>query len=522
MNVIVDATWLIPPLIMVTGIGVGYAIHRVLTRARSASDERRATRALEDARAEANAILQQAALDARTKALHVREHFEQEQAERLGHLRSAEQKLVERETSLEQRSALLERREAELSGRRETIDAARSDIERARSEIEQTRGELRHRIEAAAHLDLADARAELRAEAEQSLNAELEAWSAKRIAEARVTAESRAKEIILTAIERHAAPQVSGAAATALALPSEEMKGRIIGKDGRNIRSLENELGCGVVIDETPRTVTLSCFDPIRREIARRTLLRLVEDGRIHPARIEETAAAARTEVADAIREAGEAAFHELRLPMAEPEVVEAVGRLNFRHSYTQNVLRHSIEVARLMGLIAPEVGLDPALARRVGLLHDIGKALDHEVEGGHAEIGGAFLAARGEAPKVVAGVAGHHPGVDAPSAYAALCSAADAMTAARPGARLDSAEAFAQRMAGLETLARSFPGVAQCYAAQAGRELRVLVHADRIDDAGALRLARDLARAVETQAHVPGQVKVTVIRETRCVEFAR
>lgn len=522
MSEFVNAAWLIPPLIMVTGIGIGYSIHRLLTRARSASDERRATRVLEDARAEAKVILQNASIEARTKAVQAREQFEQEQAERLGQLRAAERKVVDRETGLERRSELLERREAEFSDRREAVDEARRGLERARAEAEHLRTDLRLRIEDAANLDLETARRAVRAEAEQSLNAELEAWSVKRLADARATADARAKEIILTAIERHAAPQASGGAVTVLALPSEEMKGRIIGKDGRNIRALEHELGCGVVIDETPRTVTLSCFDPIRREIARRALLRLVEDGRIHPARIEETAAVARAEVADAIREAGEAAFHELRLPAAGPEVVEAVGRLNFRHSYTQNVLRHSVEVARLMGLIAPEVGLDPALARRVGLLHDIGKALDHEVEGGHAEIGGAFLAARGEPAEVVAGVAGHHPGAESTSAYAALCAAADAMTAARPGARLDSVEAFAQRMAGLETLACSFPGVAQSYAAQAGRELRVLVHADRIDDAGALRLAREIARAVETQAHVPGQVKVTVIRETRCVEFAR
>ncbi|MBP7275251.1 MAG: ribonuclease Y [Kiritimatiellae bacterium] len=522
----VGAVWLVPPLIMAIGIGIGYVVRAVVSRAQSASDERRATRQLEDARADARHMAQEADIQARTVLLEAQERIKAEYARREEALAAVEKELDKRRDYFEERATFLEQREHQLSERWESLEQEHGRVARALHAADDARSDFLHKLEQAAGLTASEARKELRASVEREVKPEIDAWLARTVAQAREDAETRSRELVLSALQRYAAAQTSAASTSSIPLPNEEMKGRIIGKDGRNIKALENELGCTVLIDESAHSVTLSCFDPVRREIGRQTILRLIEDGRIHPARIEECAAAVRGEIAQLIHERGEEAFQTLGLALGPEPLTEAVGRLHFRHSYGQNILAHSVEVARLMGMLAPELGLDPAVARRVGLLHDIGKSLDHEELGAHAEIGADFLERQDEPAEVVAGVRGHHadalPSTGAHSAYAALASAADAITAARPGARQGAAQEYFERLEKLEALAQSLPGVARCFALHAGRELRVFVRPNEITDLAAVRLARDLAAQIARQMRFPGQIKVTVIRETRCVEFAR
>ena len=340
--------------------------------------------------------------------------------------------------------------------------------------------------------------------------------------DAKATAEAQAREIITTAIQRVAADQVSDVTTVPVHLPDEAMKGRIIGREGRNIRAIEMATGVTVIIDDSPEVVVLSSFDPIRREIAKVTLERLMVDGRINPALIEETADRVTAELDGLILKAGEEAVDALRLARVPLELLRLLGRLKFRTSYSQNVLKHSVEAARLAGLMAPEVGLDPEIAKRAGLFHDIGKAVDHEVEGRHAEIGADLLRKAGESDVVVNAVLAHHGEGPATSAYAALISAADAITAARPGARAETTDLFLRRMENLEGIAKAEPGVIRSLAMQAGRELRIFVEPTAIDDSAAIQLARRLSQRIEQTLDYPGQIKVTVIRETRCVEYAR
>ena len=324
------------------------------------------------------------------------------------------------------------------------------------------------------------------------------------------------------AIERYAADQVNEITTCTVHLPNDEMKGRIIGREGRNIRSLEAATGVNILIDDTPEVVVISGFDPLRREVARITLERLINDGRIHPGRIEEVVEKVQEEIDETIRQAGEAAIYELGLQGVAPELVRTIGKLKYRTSYSQNVLQHSIEMGHLMGNMASELGLNPIIARRIGLFHDIGKALTHEVEGSHAIIGADLIKRHGEEQLVVNAVAAHHHEVEQESAYAILATAADAMTAARPGARSETTEIYLKRLEELEEIANTYRGVEKSYAIQAGRELRVLVEPGKIDDNEALIMARNISRQIEDRMTYPGQIKVTVVRETRCVEFAR
>lgn len=340
--------------------------------------------------------------------------------------------------------------------------------------------------------------------------------------EARQTAEREARDIIITAIERYATDQINEVTTSTVALPNEDMKGRIIGREGRNIRALEAATGVNILIDDTPEVVVISGFDPLRREVARLSLEQLMTDGRIHPARIEEVVAKVKEEVDDTIRKAGEEALYGLGIQKVSPELVRTLGRLKFRHSFSQNVLQHSIEMANLMGLMAGELDLDQSIAKRVGIFHDIGKALDHQIEGGHAVIGADLLKRHGEAAVVYNAVAAHHAEVQAESPYAHLATAADAITAARPGARSETTEIYLKRLEKLEEIANSYRGVAKSYAMQAGREIRVMVEPSKIDDHEAIQMARNISKQVEQEVQYPGQIKVLVIRETRSIEYAR
>jgi ribonuclease Y len=340
--------------------------------------------------------------------------------------------------------------------------------------------------------------------------------------EARETAEREARKIITHAIQRFASAHTTNAVTSTVILPSDDMKGRIIGRDGRNIRALEAATGVNVLIDDTPEAVVVSAFDPVRREIARQSLERLITDGRIHPARIEEVVENTTKELNELMWNVGEETIFEVGLTGVEPEVIRTLGRLRFRTSYSQNVLQHSKEVAQLMGLMAGELGLDPQLAKRVGLFHDLGKALDHDVEGGHATIGADLLKRNGESALVVNAVAAHHEDVAPESLYAVLCSAADAMSSSRVGARSQTGELYIKRLEKLEAIANEFDGVMKSYAIQAGREVRVIVEPDKVDDNESMAMARNISKKIESDLQYPGQIKITVIRETRCVEYAK
>jgi ribonuclease Y len=514
--------WMVPTAIMAFGIVIGYVVRVLMDRTQTASDLRIAKSALQEAREEADRLRRDATLTVRDECLKLRETAEKECSARREILDALESHLTQREMKIDERASRTDEKESRQAQRAGELEAAASALEARDAEIEQTLKEQLAKLSEIASLPREEARKLLLDRMELEVSAE-GARLIRKIQDAtRQDAEARARELMTAAMERYAGDHVSQVSACRVHLPSEDMKGRIIGREGRNIRALENETGCNVLIDDTPEAVTISGFDPYRREIARMAIEKLIADGRIQPARIEDLVAQARTELDSAVTKAGEAALAELKILQVPPDLIRTLGRLKFRHSYSQNVLQHSVEMAHLMGLLASELGLDPAVAKRVGLFHDIGKALDHTIEGGHALIGADLLRRCGEAPVVVNAVAAHHHDAHADSPYAALASAVDALTAARPGARSEATEACLKRLEQLETIARTYPCVKQCYAMQAGREVRVFVIPERITDHELLPLARKISRQIEEQMKFPGQIKVTIIRETRCVEFAR
>ena len=395
-------------------------------------------------------------------------------------------------------------------------------LEAALKAATEREAEARARLAELAGLDATEARTRALEELDRELAEERGRRIEASVREARETAEVRAREIVVTALQRVAANHASERSVTSVPLPDDSWKGRVIGRDGRNAAAFERATGCDVVVDETPGLVTISGFDPVRREVARRAMSALVADGRIAPARIEEVVTQARAELEAEIVEAGRQALLECDAGDAHPRVLELLGRLRYRTSYGQNVLRHAVEVSHLCGAMAGEMGLDPRIARRAGLLHDLGKAVDQEAEGGHAAIGGDVARRCGETPAIVNAIASHHEEVPQETPYAVLAQVADAISASRPGARTDSAETFVRRLRALEAVAASFAGVREAYAVQAGREDRVLVDAAQVSDAAAPALAREIAKAVEAELAYPGEVKVTVLRETQAISYAR
>ncbi len=503
-------------------IGLGCIIALLIARARQTSTQNNVRNLLANARREAEAILKDGKLQAKEEVLKAREQSETEAARRRQELSSIEQRLNQREENLDRKSEAGERKEAAIDARLSDLEERRIKLEAREEEIQELRNRRMSELEKVGGLSAAEAKSELLHELEEELNTESGLLIRRIHQEAHENAEKDARKIISLAIERYAAEQVNEMTTCTVSLPSDEMKGRIIGKEGRNIRALEAVTGVNILIDDTPEVVVISGFDPLRREIAKRTLERLIEDGRIHPSRIEEVVTKVRSEIDSLIESAGKEAVYDLKLQHLEPEVVAMVGRLKFRHSYGQNVLKHSIEMGHLMGMIASELGLDPAVARRVGLLHDIGKAMDHDMEGSHAVIGADFLKRHGEDETVCNAVAAHHNEVEALSLYAILARAGDAMTAARPGARSETTEIYLKRLEKLEQIANGYRGVEKCYAVHAGREIRVFVQPSEINDDEAMQLARNISRQVQSDLQYPGQIKVTVVRETRCIEYAK
>jgi ribonuclease Y len=512
--------WFIAALLL-TG-GLGYAIHSIVVRLKLAVAHRNARIIEENARREAEVLVREARVQARDEALQAREQQDQENWNRRQELRGLEERLVQREATLDRKAENIERRELTLTLKQHAQDGADAHMKGREAAVARREEEAQRRLEVVAGLTAEQAQAQLMHQLEEDLRQEtgtlIRRWQEK----AKDDAKREATRIITTAIQRYAGEQVSDMTTSAVTLPSDDMKGRIIGREGRNIKAFEAAAGVNLLIDDTPEVVVISAYDPLRREVARQALVRLMEDGRIHPTRIEEVVNKVQAEVDEMVKTAGEEAIYELGLAGLSGDVTRTLGRLKFRHSYGQNVLQHSKEMAHLMAVMASELGLDPALARRCGLLHDIGKAMDHSAEGGHAIIGAEFLRKQGESALVVNAVAAHHEEAEAESLYAVLVKAADAITAARPGARHENTEIYLKRLEKLEEVATRFKGVLKCYAIQAGREVRVLVEPGQVSDEAAMAMARDISKQIETELDYPGQIRVTVVRETRCVEYAR
>ncbi len=517
-----EPTELLSTLFAAIAVAFGYYAHYVLAKLQTKAALKTAEQVLGEARKEADTLLRESKLQARDEVLQARERFEQDHAERRRQIEVQAERVAQQETTLDRKLALIDKKEQAVENKLSDLEVRLASLQEQQRAVEALSEQHHVELQRIAAMTEEEARRLLLEKTEEELRAETSTLVRHAQEEARASAEQAARSVITTAIERYAAHQTSQVTTSTVSLPSEEMKGRIIGKEGRNIRALEAVTGVNFLVDDTPEVVVISGFDPMRREVARVALERLIADGRIQPGRIEEVVEEVRGEVDQMVRRAGEEAIYELGLQGVAPELVKTVGQLKFRHSYSQNVLQHSIETAQIMGLMAAELGLDASLARRVGLLHDIGKAIDHSVEGGHAQIGADLLKRHGESALVCNAVAAHHEDVERESPYAALVSAADAITAARPGARSENTELFLKRLENLEAIANSYRGVEKSYAIQAGRELRVMVTPTKIDDHEVMLLARNICKQIEQELRFPGQIKVTVIRETRCIEYAK
>ncbi len=503
------------------GFGIAFWIKgRVIARKLKAA-EAEAARIVGDAQRRAETLIKESELEIKDRLLKMKTDFDAETREARRELKTLETRLIQKEENLDRKSEQLESRDEELGRRERQLNKRQAKLEARELEYNQLIEEQKQQLEKISGLTAEQAKDLLLRAMENEARYE-GAKMIKRIEnETREEADKKAKKILATAIQRYAAEFVAERTVSVVPLPNDEMKGRIIGREGRNIRALEAATGIDLIIDDTPEAVILSGFNPVRREIARQALTRLIADGRIHPARIEDIVKKVGEEVEQTIKEAGEQATFELGVHGINPELIRYIGRLKYRTSYAQNVLQHSVEVGFLAGIMASELGLNAKLARRMGLLHDIGKAIDHEVEGPHAVIGSKLAKKHGENASVVHAIAAHHEDVPPNSVYAVLVQAADSLSGARPGARKELLENYIKRIEELEAIANSFKGVSNTYAIQAGRELRVIVESDRVSDEESILMSRDIVKKIEESLTFPGQIKVTVIRETRAVEYA-
>ena len=516
-------------IMAILGFIVGGAVFYIwgITKQRNDAVNLEAARAqaeeiTKEAQTRSQLVVKEAELKAKDMVVGAKADAEREMRDRRREIAAIEQKLEAREETFEKRQEAFERREADLNRRDQSLRTREKSLTDKEEVLQAHIDEARTKLEAVAGLTREEAKRSLMEEMIGSARTD----AAKHIRiveeEAREEADRRAKRVVAIAIERLAGEFVAERTVSVIALPNDEMKGRIIGREGRNIRAIEAATGVDIIIDDTPEAVVISCHNPIRREIARVALMQLISDGRIHPGRIEEVVRKAEQQVEESIREAGQRAIIEVGVHGIHPELVKLLGMLKYRYSYAQNVLMHSIEAAFICGAMAAELGLNEKQARRAALLHDIGKALTHEVEGSHALIGGEIARKYGESAKIVNAIAAHHEEVKAETILAPLVDAADALSGARPGARREVLESYVKRLEDLETIAKSFKGVEKCFAVQAGREMRVIVEPSQISDEDTSMLARDVARKIETDMTYPGQIRVTVIRETRATELAK
>ena len=514
---------------VLVGVFVGFLVNRQIEKSAQAQKEKDLQSIVENAKQQAETIKREASVEAKDQALQMRQSIEAEKEERLKEVRASEDRLEKREKSLDHRSDMLDSREHQLSSLQGQVDKRNRDLQesekqlrKSQAAVEARNSEINERLEEIAGMTSDEAKAELLDTLKDQITHESAAIIRESEQRTRAEADKTAREILSLAMQRVAADHTSEITVSTIHIPSDDLKGRIIGREGRNIRSFEQLTGTNLIIDDTPECVTISCFDPVRREIGRVTMENLIADGRIHPARIEEMFKKAEAYVNQKVREAGEQATFDVGIHDLHPELVYTLGRLLYRTSYGQNVLNHSLEVCYLAGFMASELGLDPIFAKRAGLLHDIGKAVDQEVEGSHAVIGADLARRFGESPEIVHAIEAHHNDVDPNSVLDVLVQAADAVSAARPGARKETLDAYIKRLEKLEEIANSYKGVERTYAIQAGREVRVMVEPEEVDEAATTVLAHDIAARIENEMQYPGQVKVVVIRESRAIGIAK
>jgi len=505
----------------VAGFGIAYWIKGIIVSQKIKAAEGEASRIIDDANRKAETLLKEADLEVKDRLFKMKSEFDTETKETRSELKKRETRLMQKEENIDRKIEQFERRDHELSRKEKHLTKREGRLERKELEVEELIETQKLQLEKISGLTVDQAKELLIRAMENEARYEGAKLIKKIENETKEQADKKAKKILATAIQRYAGDFVAERTVSVVQLPNDEMKGRIIGREGRNIRALEAATGIDLIIDDTPEAVILSGFNPVRREVARISLMRLISDGRIHPARIEDIVKKVGQEVDIAIKEAGEQAGFDLGVHGIHSELVKYVGQLKFRTSYAQNVLQHSVEVGFLAGVMAAELGLNAKLARRMGLLHDIGKAVDHEVEGPHAVIGSRLAKKFNESSKVVHAIAAHHEDIPPNSVYALLVQAADGLSGARPGARKELLENYIKRIEDLEKIANSFKGVENTYAIQAGRELRVIVESEAISDEASILLSRDIAKRIEESLTFPGQIKVTVIRETRAVEYA-
>jgi ribonuclease Y len=507
---------------LIVGAVVGFFVCKSIAEAKIAGAKSSAEQIIDEGTREAEALKKEALLEAKDEIHQLRTEAEQDIRDRRAELQKQENRLMQKEENLDRKDESLDKREALLEKKDDSLTVKQQHIEEMESKVEEVVRAQQTELERISSLTREDARAIILDRVENELSHDIAIMVKETENRAKEDADKKAKEILSLAIQRCAADHVAETTVSVVNLPNDEMKGRIIGREGRNIRTLETLTGIDLIIDDTPEAVILSGFDPIRRETARIALDKLVQDGRIHPARIEEMVEKSRREVDEYIREVGEQTTFEVGVHGLHPDLMKILGRLKFRTSYGQNVLKHSMEVAYLSGLMAAELGEDETLAKRAGLLHDIGKAIDHEVEGSHVEIGVELATKYKEHPVVINAIASHHGDTEPTSIIAVLVAAADALSAARPGARSETLENYIRRLEKLEEISESYEGVEKSFAIQAGREVRIMVKPDTIGDLEAHRLARDIRKRIEDELDYPGHIKVTVIRETRAVEYAK
>ncbi|WP_429885876.1 ribonuclease Y [Geoalkalibacter halelectricus] len=518
----IELTLILIVAALAAGVFVGYLLRRKFAEGRLADAQKAAGQLIEDAQKDADAIRKEATLEAKDIILQAKTESEQEARDLRRDIQAQEKRLLQKEEHLDRKMSQLDGREEDLGQREKKLEQAQEQLVEREKSIDTLVRQQMETLERLSEMSAEEAKQYLI----QSMESEARHDAAKMIKqieeEAREKADKKAKEILALAIQRYAGDYVAEKTVSVVPLPTDEMKGRIIGREGRNIRAIEAATGIDLIIDDTPEAVIISGFNPVRREVARLSLERLIADGRIHPARIEEVVQKAEQDVETAIREAGEQATFDVGVHGIHPEIIKLIGRLKYRTSYGQNVLQHSLEVAFLCGIMASELGINVKQAKRAGLLHDIGKAVDHEVEGSHAVIGADLARKYGESPKIVHALAAHHEDEKPETVLAILVQAADALSGARPGARRETLETYVKRLGDLERIGNSFDGVSSCFAIQAGREIRVMVSSDSVTDAQSFVLAKDIAKKIEGEMTYPGQIKVNVIRETRAVEFAR
>jgi ribonucrease Y len=507
---------------VVAGLLVAFLLVKIIGKSALSRRAAEAETLIADARRQAADLIKQSQLDAKEETLKSREQAKREVETMREEMRRIEERLLKREDTLDQKLDTLTTKEKNLENMEKSLGDRTRNLQAKEQQVDQTLAREKEILLQITNMSTEDAKQLLLKRVEGEVRHEMAVMVEKIEDQARDEAKQKASNIMLQAMQRYAAEVTSEGTTKSVAIPSDDMKGRIIGREGRNIRAFEQATGVDVIIDDTPGVITVNCFDPIRREVARQTLEKLIADGRIHPARIEEIVNATQKEMENNIRQIGKKAIIEANIPNINPRVMEMLGRLHYRTSYGQNVLRHSMEVAYLSQMIADELRLDGALARRAGLLHDIGKAMDHDQEGGHPALGMEFCRKFNEPEAVLNAIGGHHNDIPSTTPYTPIIMAADAISGARPGARRESMERYIKRLQELEAIATAFPPVRQAFAIQAGREVRVIVDPEKCDDATAKLIAREIANRIQAELTFPGEIRVTVLREVRAVELAR